>query len=377
MRRTLVLGALLALGGCSQVERIDQGETESDSAVPPAVQQRLTESCALSGCHSGAVPPDLSVGGGGAWVTQSGAGGPFVTFGDVDNSYLVEKMLPNPSVGSQMPIGAGVLAPEDLALIVGWVAGVELPDDDGDDGDDESSSGEGGDGEVSYSADVRPLFASRGCFACHHDNSAIDIDIEDPFSAPNGLVGSVNTWAEAYPDGGTPMLNVSPGDPEASFLIDKLVDPYVTDPEIGGAAMPLNLEPLTEQERADLRAWIDAGANDDEMFEDLIRPIFGDETRLGARGGKCTYCHHSFGGQPPNLTDPFDPETGAVGVASLFDPDAMIIEPGNAEGSVLVQKVEATEPGALGGPMPPQYLPLQADELDTVRAWIEAGAPDN
>ncbi len=370
MKRLFALSTLLAAGGCDQVTRLDPGEAGSDSAVPAAVQQRLTDSCALSGCHAGAVSPDLSVEGGGAWVTQSGAGGPFVTFGDVENSYIIEKLFPSPSTGSQMPLAPGVLAPEDLALIVGWVAGVDFPDE---------GEGEGGSGgeEISYSADVQPIFASRGCLACHHDNSAIDIDIADPFSGPNGLVGSVNTWAEAYPEGGTPELNVSPGDPDESFLIDKLLDPYVTDPAIGGGPMPLNLEPLTDQERTDLRAWIDAGANDDEMFQDVIRPIFGDETRLGASGGKCTYCHHSFGGQPPNLTDPFDPETGAVGVASVFDANSMIIEPGNADASVLVQKVEATESGAFGSPMPPSYEPLDEAELETVRAWIAAGAPDN
>ncbi|MCR9159408.1 MAG: hypothetical protein ACE37F_23120 [Nannocystaceae bacterium] len=369
MKRRLVLAPLLALCGCDQVQRIDEaGGSGSEGAVPPAVQQRLTQSCAIPSCHvSGSVAPDLSEASGGAWVSQSGAGGPYVTFGDVENSFLVEKLFEAPSVGSQMPLPPGVLEAVDLALIVGWVAGVDFPDD---------GTGSGG-GEVSYSADVRPIFAAKGCLACHHDDSAVDVDIVDPFSEPNGLVGSVNTWAEAYPEGGTPMLNVEPGDPDESFLIDKLADPYVVDPAIGGAAMPLNLEPLTDQELADLRAWIDAGANDDATFEDVIRPIFGDETRLGARGGKCTYCHHSFGGQPPNLSDPFDPDTGAVGVPSLFDADSMIIEPGNAEGSILVQKVEATEAGAVGGPMPPTYEPLTDDELDTVRAWVEAGAPDN
>ncbi|MBV1859830.1 MAG: hypothetical protein KUG77_15570 [Nannocystaceae bacterium] len=372
MKRELLLGALVVLCACNQVKKIDDGtDTGSDSAVPAAVQQRLTESCALPTCHAGSVAPDLSVASGGAWVTQSGAGGPFVSFGDVANSYLVEKMFAGPSAGSQMPLAPGVIEPEDLALVVGWVAGVELPD-----GENAEESGTGG-GGVSYSADVRPIFASHGCLACHHDDSAVDVDIVDPFSGPNGLVGSLNTWAEAYPEGNTPELNVEPGDAEASFLIDKLVDPYVTDPAVGGGPMPLNLERLTDQEIADLRAWIDAGANDDETFEDVIAPIFGDETRLGARGGKCTYCHNSFGGQSPNLTDPFDPEAGAVGVASLFDSDSMIIEPGNAEGSVLVQKVEATAAGAFGGPMPPSYAPLDETELETVRAWIEAGAQDN
>lgn len=375
MNRVLVLGTVLVLGGCNRVTRIDQGDASgAESPVPAPVQERLTASCAIPSCHvSGSVGPDLSAASAGAWVDQVGGGGPYISFGDVDNSYLIEKMLPGPSAGSQMPLPPGVLEAEDLAVIVGWVAGVEFPDEESSSGE----SGSGGSADVSYSADVRPLFASRGCLAYHHDDSAVDVDIADPFSAPNGLVGSVNTWAEAYPEGGTPMLNVSPGAPDDSFLVDKLLDPYVTDPAVGGGPMPLNLEPLTDEELADLRAWIDAGANDDTMFEETIRPIFGDETRLGARGGKCTYCHHSFGGQRPNLSDPFDPETGAVGVPSVFDADSMIIEPGNADASVLVRKVEATEFGALGGPMPPFYEPLSDAELELVRAWIAAGAPDN
>jgi hypothetical protein len=213
---------------------------------------------------------------------------------------------------------------------------------------------------------------------CHHDNSAIDIDIADPFSAPNGLVGSINTWSVAHPEGNTPMFNVDPGNPEGSFLLDKVGDPSMIDGPTAGGPMPRNIERLTAQEIADLRAWIDAGANDDATFESTIRPIFGDETSLGAGAGKCVWCHHSFpGGQPPNLTDPFDPDTGAVGVPSAFGPDMMRIAPGDADASVLVAKVEATEPGMFGSPMPQQFTPLSAEEIATLETWIVEGAQDN
>ena len=147
MKRTIALmlvGGGLALTGCDQVKRIDQGDgTGGDAAVPAAVQQRLTASCALVGCHvAGSVSPDLSAAGGGAWVEAVGGGGPYITFGDVENSYLIEKMFPAPSAGSQMPIGAGVLAPEDLAVIVGWVAGVEFPSESGPATTGETTEGE-------------------------------------------------------------------------------------------------------------------------------------------------------------------------------------------------------------------------------------------
>jgi hypothetical protein len=234
----------------------------------------------------------------------------------------------------------------------------------------------GAEATVSYARDIRPIFAVR-CTACHHDDSAIDVDIADPFSAPNGIVGSVNTWAEAYPEGGTPPLNIDPGNVEGSFILQKISDPDL-DGAVAGSFMPLALPRLTTQELADLRAWIDAGANDDQTFADTIRPIFGDETRLGASGGKCTYCHHSFaGGTPPNLTDPFDPQTGAVGVASTLVPGMLRIAPGDAAASFLVQKVEATEPGPMGAPMPMHFAPLSAEEIDRVATWIAEGAQDN
>lgn len=138
MRRVCFL--LLLVVGCDQVERLEVGGAPgSGSLVPEAVQRRLTESCAVPGCHvTGGIAPDLSEASGGAWVSQDGAGGPLVTFGDVENSYLVEKMFPSPSAGSQMPLAPGVLAPEDLAVIIGWITGVEFPEGETDPGGSET-----------------------------------------------------------------------------------------------------------------------------------------------------------------------------------------------------------------------------------------------
>jgi len=137
MKRTITLmlaASAFTLTGCDQVKKIDEGnETGGGGGVPTAVQERLTASCATStSCHvSGGLAPDLS--GGTAWLTQSGAGGPYVSFGDVDNSYLVQKMLGSSGItgGIMPPAGQAELAPEDLAVIVGWVAGVEFPSETG------------------------------------------------------------------------------------------------------------------------------------------------------------------------------------------------------------------------------------------------------
>lgn len=182
MKRTITLmlaASAFTLSGCDQVKKIEEDNETGGGGVPTAVQERLTASCALVGCHvAGSTAPDLSEAGGGAWVEASGSGGPYVTFGDVDNSYLVEKMLPNPSAGSQMPIGAGVLAPEDLAVIVGWVAGVDLPTETG-------PATTGGSGETGAETTAGETSESgSGPVLC--SLSAVDPDAESPVVSGDG-----------------------------------------------------------------------------------------------------------------------------------------------------------------------------------------------
>ena len=46
-------------------------------------------------------------------------------------------------------------------------------------------------------------------------------------------------------------------------------------------------------------------------------PIFGDGVSLGAKAGKCSYCHTAKSLNPPNLVDPFDPARGVVNVNAI------------------------------------------------------------
>lgn len=233
----------------------------------------------------------------------------------------------------------------------------------------------GGAAQVSYQRDVQPIFAGR-CTYCHHPTSPIGVNLVDPFDPENGLVGSVNTWAVAHPEGNTPEFNVVPFEPENSFLIEK-VENEAIDTAVAGGFMPLQMPRLTSDEVAALRQWITDGAQDDDFFRAQIRPIFGDETRLGAGAGKCSYCHHSTG-MPPNLTDPFDAETGLVGVASIRRPSMPRVDPGSPETSFLIVKVEATTTtDENGAPMPMHYDPLTDAEIDVLRRWIAEGAQNN
>jgi hypothetical protein len=223
---------------------------------------------------------------------------------------------------------------------------------------------------VSYQTTIAPIFEAS-CVFCHYTGSVV-IDIEAPFTPVTGLVDSDNTWAIAHPEGGTPAKNVVPGDPDMSFLMQKIEAPTL-DAATAGQPMPWAVPRLTDPEIAALRQWISDGALDDATFASTIRPIFGAE---GTLNGKCIHCHWS-GGERPNLADPFDPTTGAVGVMSERV-DQAIIEPGDPDASFLVTKVSNTTLSPTQGPpMPAEFPRLTEAEVTAVRTWIAEGAQNN
>lgn len=86
--------------------------------------------------------------------------------------------------------------------------------------------------------------------------------------------------------------------------------------------------------------------------------------------GNCAGCH------PPNQN--MDLTTGQVfanivNVKSREVPTLMRVKPGDPANSYLYQKVTEARP-AVGVRMPKDGQPLTADEITTLRAWIEQGA---
>jgi len=104
---------------------------------------------------------------------------------------------------------------------------------------------------VSYVNDVVPLLIATKCLttACH-----------------GGVVPSsrydLRTYASSFMLGDDArrigVCEIVPGDPERSFLIEKLRS---ADPRVG-LQMPLEREPLTEAQIAVIEAWIREGAQD-------------------------------------------------------------------------------------------------------------------
>ncbi|MEK6676714.1 MAG: hypothetical protein AABZ47_13810 [Planctomycetota bacterium] len=102
---------------------------------------------------------------------------------------------------------------------------------------------------VSYTNDIVPLFTTAGCLssACHGGTF--------PASQYN-----LSTYESSFARGDDAtrltVCNIVPGDPARSFLIEKLRD---DNPRVGDR-MPLEREPLTEEEIVLIETWIQEGA---------------------------------------------------------------------------------------------------------------------
>ncbi|RMF79771.1 MAG: hypothetical protein D6744_08840 [Planctomycetota bacterium] len=110
--------------------------------------------------------------------------------------------------------------------------------------------------EVSFADDVLPLLTER-CFGCHNPNGRaatgrrpIPLDLS-PEKAYAQLVGATSTLDSS-------LTLVTPGDPAASFLYNKLAE----QEPLAGRRMPLNDDPLTDEELKKIADWIAAGAPD-------------------------------------------------------------------------------------------------------------------
>jgi mono/diheme cytochrome c family protein len=90
----------------------------------------------------------------------------------------------------------------------------------------------------------------------------------------------------------------------------------------------------------------------------------------------CVMCHVPGGAQGELELYP-DPWTSMVGVPSV-QASLVLVEPGSPEQSYLFIKLLGAQHTVGGsGEQMPFPLPLEAGQIDLIRAWIEQGAPDN
>jgi len=91
----------------------------------------------------------------------------------------------------------------------------------------------------------------------------------------------------------------------------------------------------------------------------------------------CVMCHLDGGAQGGFSLYP-DPWSKLVDVPSIQSP-VMLVKPGEPESSYLYAKLTGTgeSVGGFGQMMPVQQPPLDQDQIETIRLWIEQGAQNN
>lgn len=158
------------------------------------------------------------------------------------------------------------------------------------------------------------------------------------------------------------ILRIKPGDPDNSYLIQKLEGTAAS-----GTQMPRNQPALPVETIQAIRDWIEAGALG-PRFTSLQSNFFTPV---------CTQCH--VGSSPAgglNLEEA-QSHMNLVGIPRSNGPENRVTA-GNAADSFLMDKLEGNNLGGdrgdrmpLGGPF------LSADEISVFKRWIDEGAVDN
>ena len=275
MRSLLTLaalsGLLLATGCPSQAP--DPGEPAPDWGFVSAV---LASSC--SPCHTGApgypgsdpmsefgdaeAAYDLIVG---HPAAETGGTLNRVTPGDSANSYLVQKLRGTHGTagsGAQMPENGPYLEEATIVAIEQWVdAGasedIVAGDDDDATGDDDDATGDDDDsatGPMSFS-DVYSTILSNRC-SCHNGAAhSTGFFMDGSAATAYGNLVDIPAFELAT------MSRIDPGNPDTSYLVNKIQGTAGT---VGGAndsQMPLSGGPLSQGDIDTIRQWVTDGAN--------------------------------------------------------------------------------------------------------------------
>lgn len=255
--------ALLALAGCNQLERVKDSDSGGGGGMPPEVRAAFEGSCGKgSSCHiSGGAPPTL-VGG----ALDELVGTRYVTIGDIPNSYIAVKMLPDQTLealglkresGGRMPLDQDFLNPNNQ-VILAWIAGAEFADSEGD-----PSTGDPSTGDTETTGAAAPTFTNvqaifdASC-SCHNTAPSPAVNGNLSLRAEDSHVSLVGKKASGLPA----MDLVTPMDLSQSYLYLKLTGEFAAAGGTGDRMPPFGA-PLSDDQLLLIEEWINAGALDD------------------------------------------------------------------------------------------------------------------
>ncbi len=271
---------LTQVGACGSIDPVG-AETDSggDAAVPDEVRAAFEESCGKSGCHAGGSPAaGLNLTGSSIGALEGAPSGdgtiPQVTRGNIAQSYLALKMLDESMItvlkdggaldssfsisGDRMPAD-GDFQNINNTIILGWIAGGELPagmDESGTDTDgtdtDGTTDGTTGptlpdptDGDITFEEFVYdPIFVTY-CNGCHIGGTQGGFTMgDDAASALAAMIDMPSSTGTSY---------VTPADSANSYVLQKM-----QGMGNGGVMPPAGMISAEEIQR--VADWIDGGA---------------------------------------------------------------------------------------------------------------------
>ena len=171
---------------------------------------------------------------------------------------------------------------------------------------------------------------------------------------------------------------------DGSYLVHK-----IEGTQTGGLQMPLYRPPLTAEQMQLVRQWIDEGAlnentgEEDGVTEPTDAPTFST-LQTTIFDDQCVACHSTeYPAGSLNLEAAVS-YSHLVNIAMRIDPDnSVLVVPGDADNSFLVHKLtgerlgEPSDSGYRGAQMPLGGPYLDDATINSIRAWINAGAMDN
>jgi mono/diheme cytochrome c family protein len=245
------------------------------------------------------------------------------------DSDIFESMSEGHAATSMIAWGE-ILTSEQISQVVEFIR--LLPEEGGDDECDPT-------GVTTFNNDVLPIFEVK-CTSCH---------------------GSLGGWDGSTYEGVITTGNNAPvviqGDAEGSLLAQKLLGTHTEGTIMPPAGM------LPESEIQVILDWINEGALEKVECETLAAPSFSADLQP-ILDTQCVACHGALGG--------WDGAT-YEGVMTTGN-NAPVVIPGDAENSLLVQKLLGTH--TEGTIMPPAGM-LPESDIQLFVDWVNAGAQDD
>jgi methionine-rich copper-binding protein CopC len=336
----------------------------------------FTPNCAISGCHSGAAAPfGLRLDAGSSYALLVGVpsgevpGLNRVTPGDPDASYVIHKLEGTQEVGERMPRGGPYLPQATIDVIRQWISDGAQPDPDAPDLPPTVVSVTPADGASldAFPSEVEILFSE---------------DMDPSLVNESSVLLTASGGDGGFDDGNETQIQPASVALDAGNPRRAIVD--LTGVEAGADSYELRLTSADPVAIADLEGEALDGDGDGQSGPDFVSifAVTGVAPTLQSLqetvfGPICSGCHTGPAG--PDLPSGQDLSSAEATYANLVEvpslevPDLLRVNPGNADASYLVQKLEGT--ADVGERMPLNGDPLPAETIAAIREWIGAGAP--